>query len=73
MSKKLGNVDKMKTDKEVFIELLKSAGILYSVNNNGNYVTVENSPCTTGYNGFDSSWDFNEDGKLISVGHYGPL
>jgi hypothetical protein len=70
MLKKLGTVDNMKTDKEVFIELLKSADILYSVNNNGRYITVENSPYTTGFGGFCSCWDFNEDGKLISVGHY---
>lgn len=58
----------MKTDKEIFIDLLKSANITYSVY--ADYVTVENSPYTTGYGGFTSSWDFDKDGKLISVGHY---
>lgn len=58
----------MKTDKEVFIELLKSSGILYEVSYG--HITVGNYPYGIGYDGLSSTWFFNEDGSLISVGHY---
>lgn len=58
----------MKTQKELFIEMLVTTNVPHSISMN--YVTVENFPDWTGYSGFCSCWEFDLDGKLISVGHF---
>jgi hypothetical protein len=57
----------MKTDKEIFVDMLKSTTIPFYLD--GDDVNVENS-FGMGYSGFSSCWSFDKNGKLESVGHY---